>query len=129
MILSYYSTPLNPIFISQIEVKVMVIVLTTTRFPVSKGREVSERYIEVEKEFPPDRSLSKVILRLAARIDGDEIEGIGLSEVKEGKYEEFLKRMMKMTLKYADIEGFSSKSEVFLSGVDALPMVGLEMPE
>ena len=109
--------------------KGMVLVLTTTRFPINKGREVSERYIAVEKEFPPDRSLSKVILRLAARIDGDEIEGIGLSEIKEGKYEEFLKRMMKITLKYADIEGFSSKSEVFLSGVDALPMVGLEMPE
>ena len=107
----------------------MVLVLTTTRFPINKGREVSEKYIAVEKELPPDRSLSKVILRLAARIDGDVIEGIGLSVVKEGKYEEFLKRMMKMTLKYADIEGFSSKSEVFLSGVDALPMVGLEMPE
>ena len=107
----------------------MVIVLTTTRFPVSKGKEVSERYIEVEKEFPPDRSLVKVILRLAARITWNEIEGIGLSEVKEGKYEEFFKRMMMIHLKYADIEGFTTKSEVFLSGVDALPMVGLEMPE
>ena len=107
----------------------MVIVLTTTRFPVSKGREVSERYIVVSKEFPPDRSLTKVILRLAARITGNEVESIGLEEVKEGKYEEYLKRSMMLQLKYADIEGFTTKSEVFLSGVDALPMVGLEMPE
>jgi hypothetical protein len=107
----------------------MVIVLTTTRFPVSKGKEVSEKYIEVTKEFPPDRSIAKEILRLAARITGNEIESIGLSEVKEGKYEEFLKRTMMIRLKYANIEGFTSKSEVFLSGVEAFPMIGLEMPE
>ena len=107
----------------------MVIVLTTTRFPVNKGKEVSERYIEVSKEFPPDRSLAKEILRLAARITGDEVESIGLSEVKEGKYEEFLKRTMMILLRYADIEGFTSKSEIFLSGVEAFPLVGLEFPE
>ena len=107
----------------------MVLILTTSRFPVNKGREVSEKYIEVSKKFPPDRSLGKVILQLAARITGNEIEAIGLSEVKEGKYEEFLKRGMMMELKYADIEGFTSKNEIFLSGVEAFPMIGLEMPE
>ena len=129
MILSYYSTLFNPLKKYQIEVKVMVIVLSITRFPVNKGREVSEKYIEVSKEFPPDRSLGKEILRLAARITGNEVESIGLVEVKEGKYEEYLKRGMLIQLKYADIEGFTSKSEVFISGVDAFPMIGLEMPE
>lgn len=107
----------------------MVLVLSTTRFPISKAKEVSKRYIEVAKEFPYDKSLSKDILRLAARVTGNEIEGIELSEVKEGKYEEFLKRTMMMQLKYADIEGINFKNEIFLSGVAALPMVGLEMPE
>ena len=129
MILSYSSTLFNPFKKYQIEVKVMVIILTTTRFPVNKGREVSEKYIEVSKEFPPDRSLGKEILRLAARLTGNEVESIGLSEVKEGKYEEFLKRGMLIQLKYADIEGFTTKSEVFISGVDAFPMIGLKMPE
>ena len=107
----------------------MVLVLSTTRFPVSKAKEVSKRYIEVAKEFPPDRSLAKDILRLAARITGNEIESIGLSEVKEGKYEEVLKRSMKLQLKFADIEGINFKNEIFLSGVAAFPLVGLEMPE
>ncbi|MHA1239906.1 MAG: hypothetical protein ACTSQU_03845 [Promethearchaeota archaeon] len=107
----------------------MVIILTTTRFPVSKGKEVTERFIDVTKEFPPDKTIDKQILRLAARIIGDEIESITLTEVKEGKYEVFFKRSMMLLLKYADIEGFTSKNEVFLSGVDALPMVGFEMPE
>ena len=107
----------------------MVLVLSTTRFPVSKAKEVSKRYIEVAKEYPPDRSLAKDILRLAARITGNEIESIGLSEVKEGKYEEVLKRSMKLQLKFADIEGINFKNEIFLSGVAAFPLVGLEMPE
>lgn len=107
----------------------MVLILSTTRFPISKAKEVSERYIEVTKEFPPDKSLEKVILRLAARVIGNEIESIGLSEVKEGKYEEFLKRSMMLQLKFADIEGIKFKNEIYLSGIAAFPMVGLEMPE
>lgn len=107
----------------------MVLILGTTRFPVSKAKEVSKRYIEIAKEFPPDKTLEKLILRLAARIIGDEIESITLSEVKEGKYEEVLKRGMMLQLRFADIEGIKFKNEVFLSGVDAFPMVGFEMPE
>jgi len=110
-------------------VKIMILVLSTTRFPISKAMEVSKRYIEVTKKFPPDRSLEKIILQLAARATGNEIESIGLSEVKEGKYEEVFKRASKMQLMYADIEGIKFKVQTFLSGIDALPMVGLEMPE
>ena len=107
----------------------MVLILSTTRFPISKAKEVSKRYIEVTKEFPPDKTLEKVILRLAARVIGNEIESIGLSEVKEGKYEEVLKRSLRLQLKFADIEGINFKNEIFLSGVAAFPLVGLEMPE
>ncbi len=107
----------------------MVLVLSTTRFPINKAKEVSKLYIEVAKEFPPDRTLEKQILRLAARITGEEIESIGLSEVKEGKYEEFLKRSMMLQLKFADIEGIKFKNEIYLSGVEAFQMVGFEIPE
>ena len=107
----------------------MVLVLSTTRFPINKAKEVSKLYIEVAKEFPPDRTLEKQILRLAARITGEEIESIGLSEVKEGKYEEVLKRGMMLQLKFADIEGIKFKNEIYLSGVEAFQMVGFEIPE
>ena len=107
----------------------MVLVLSTTRFPISKAKEVGKRFIEVSKEFPPDKSLEKVILQLGTRIVGDEIEGIALVEVKEGKYEEILERTTKLQLKYADIEGINFKVDLFVSGVKSLPLVGLEMPE
>jgi hypothetical protein len=71
MILSYYSSPLNPIYKILIEVNVMILVLSTTRFPISKAKEVGKRYLEVSKEFPPDKSIAKDILRLGTRIIGD----------------------------------------------------------
>jgi hypothetical protein len=129
MILSYYSSPLNPIYKILIEVNVMILVLSTTRFPISKAKEVGKRYLEVSKEFPPDKSIAKDILRLGTRIIGDEIEGIGLIEVKEGKYDEYLELITKLQLRYADIEGINFKVDLFVSGVKSLPLVGLEMPE
>ncbi|HUW89440.1 MAG TPA: hypothetical protein VMV43_02875 [Candidatus Nanopelagicaceae bacterium] len=107
----------------------MVIIVSTTRFPVSKAKEVSERFIEVTKKFPPDRTLEKQILRMAARITGDEVESISITEVKEGKYEEVYKRSTKIQVMYTDIKGMKFKLQTFLSGTDALPMIGLEMPE
>jgi len=43
-------------------VNVLVLILSTTRFPISQAKEVGKRYLEVAKEFPPDKSLEKVIL-------------------------------------------------------------------
>jgi len=34
-----------------------------------------------------------------------------------------------LQLRFADIEGIKFKNDIFLSGVDAFPMVGFEMPE
>ena len=103
--------------------------MSTTRFPISKSKEVGKRYIEVTKEFPPDKTLGKVILQLGTRIIGDEIESIGLTEVKEGKYDEYLELITKLQLRYADIEGINFKVDLFLSGVKSMPMVGLGLPE
>jgi len=128
MILSYYSSPLNPIKKCQIEVKVMYVV-SITRFPVSKGKEVGERFIEASKKFPLDRSLEKQILKMAARIVGDEVVSITISEVKEGKFEEVFKRSHEVMVFYKDIEGIKFDVQPYLSGTEAFPLVGLEMPE
>ena len=92
----------------------MVLVLSTTRFPISKAKEVGKRYIEVSKEFPLDKSLEKVILLLGTRSIGNKIEVIGLLEVKEGKYGELLERNPKVRLRYADIEGINFIDATFL---------------
>ncbi len=100
----------------------MVLIMTITRFPLSKAKEVTERYIEVTKKYPTDRSLQKVIVRMAARIIDDEVESIGISEVKEGKYEELIKGITQIQVLYRDIEGMKFRVETYFSGAEALPM-------
>ena len=50
-------------------------------------------------------------------------------EVKDGKFKEYMKRFYQNILEYFDIEGYKVDFEVFMSGAEALPLVGLEMPE
>jgi len=103
-------------------------VVTTTRFPINKGKEVGERYIEMVKKYPPNRTLEKTVLQMAARIEGDEVVSIGITEVKEGKFEEVFKLSHEIQMFYADIGGISFDVKPYLSGVEAFPLVGLEMP-
>jgi len=104
-------------------------IVSTTRFPISKGEEVGKRFIEASKKFPYDRSLEKQILRMAAKIVGDEVVSITISEVKEGKFEEVFKRSHEVMVFYKDIEGIKFDVQPYLSGTEAFPLVGLEMPE
>ncbi len=58
----------------------MVLVVTTSYFPADKSEEVGKKYIEMQKNFPPDPTLSKPILRVGVRITSDGMKGIVISE-------------------------------------------------
>lgn len=107
----------------------MVIVMSTAYFPADKSEEVGKKYIEVTKKFPPDRSISKPILRVGVRVTTDGMKVITISEVKEGKFSEFMNRIYQQVLIYSEIEGYRTEQEVFMSGTEAMPLVGLKMPE
>lgn len=107
----------------------MVVVMSTSYFPAAKSAEVGKKYLEVLKKYPPDRSISKPILRVAVRITPDGMKAFTISEVKEGKFNEYMKLVYEQILLYSEIEGYRSEVEVFMSGTEALPLVGLEMPE
>lgn len=107
----------------------MVIILTTSYIPYGKEKAIGEKYLEIVKKYPMDRSLEKSLIRVAVKATHKGIKSISATEVKQGKYDEMLKRITKMNLIYSNVPGFSYKIETFLSGVDALPMIGLSMPE
>lgn len=107
----------------------MVIVVSTAYFPANKSAEVGKTFLEVDKQFPVDKNLSKVLVRAAVRITPEGMKTMVVSEVKEGKVREFLERVYKQLLIYSKIEGYRSNLEVFMSGVEALPLIGLKMPE
>lgn len=107
----------------------MVVVMSTSYFPTAKSAEVGKKYLEVLKKYPPDRTLSKVILPVAVRVTPDGMKAFTISEVKDGKFKEFMNLAYEQILLYSEIEGYRSDIEVFMSGIEALPLVGLEMPE
>lgn len=107
----------------------MVIIMITSWIPFGKEREVGQKYLDVTKKYPMDRSLEKNLVPLGVRATKNGIKAFSVTEVKQGKYEEIIKRITEMQLAYSEIEGFKYKVETFLTGVDAMPMVGLRMPD
>ena len=107
----------------------MVLVMITSWIPYGKEKELGKKYIESVKKFPVDRSLEKTILQVAARPTKDGYKTITLAEVKKGKYEEYYDRLTQQMLMFNEIEGYRYEFETFISGADAMPMVGLELPK
>jgi hypothetical protein len=107
----------------------MVIVVSTTTFPYNKVKDVAKLFLEVTKKLPANRELEKPILRMAARVSEEGLKTISITEVKDGKYKEFMKHLSKVEMEYFQIEGLKFNVETYLSGIDAMSLVGMEMPE
>ena len=103
--------------------------MTTTYFPVASSAKVGKKYVEVLKKFPVDRSIEKLILPTAIKTTHNGWKAISITEVKDGKFKEYMKRFYRNVLGYLEIEGYKVDFEVFMSGAEALPLVGLEIPE
>ena len=107
----------------------MVMVVSTSWFPTSKSAEVGKKYLEVLKQFPPNKAISKVLIPVGVRTTPDGMKSFSISEIKEGKLKEFMNLAYKQILIYSEIEGYRTEMEFYMSGIEALPLVGLEMPE
>ncbi|MFX1497911.1 MAG: hypothetical protein ACFFBH_10315 [Promethearchaeota archaeon] len=106
----------------------MVLVVNTVYFPANKSAEVGKKYLEILKMVPPDKTLAKIIIPLAIRITHEGMKAFSVVEVKKGKFKEWMQQHYKEVLSFAELEGFKQEIEVFMSGGDALPLVGLNMP-
>ena len=104
-------------------------VVSTSWFPTSKSAEVGKKYLEVLKQFPRDKTISKVIVPVGVRTTSDGMKSFTISEIKEGKLKEYMDLAYKQILIYSEIEGYKAEMEFYMSGVEALPLVGLKMPE
>ncbi|MHA1256083.1 MAG: hypothetical protein ACTSPS_10850 [Promethearchaeota archaeon] len=106
----------------------MVYIMITTWSPASKVAEVGKKFIEVRKT-PLDRSIMKRVVPMGVRMLKDGIRNVGIYDVKPGKTEEALGDLTKRMLAFSEIEGFKSEMEVLMSGTEAMPLIGLKMPE
>ena len=106
----------------------MVYIMLTTWGPMSKVAEVGKIYLEVRKT-PIDKSIMKRVVAMGIRVVKEGVRNTSIYDVKPGKVEEALADMTKRMLAFSVIEGFECQMEVLMSGTEAMPLVGLQMPE
>lgn len=108
----------------------MVIVVIHSWFPHDKSAEVGKAFIEVMKKYPADRALYKQAVTACVRATENGIKGLAVDDIKEGKLKESLDLIYRRMLMFGDlVEGLKYEIEVYMSGTEAMPMVGLQMPE
>ena len=105
----------------------MVILVVESWYPASLANRVGKKYLDVIKEYPPDKNISKQILG-AVKAEKEGFHTIFAWNVKEGKTEDALKRMVEAMLMFGEIEGYRYQIDTYLSVAEAMPMIGLELP-
>ncbi len=106
----------------------MVYYIVTNWFPGSSSDEVAKVYLEERKKYPRDKSLLKVVAE-CIRSDEKGIKTMGVSEVKEDRLQEALKRQQEILTMYRNIDGYTSTLEVWWNPAEALGMIEMKAPE
>ena len=108
----------------------MVMVVIKSWFPHNKSAEVGKAFIEVMKKYPADKALYKQAVSACVKATEDGIKGLAVDDIKEGKLKESLDLIYRRMMMFGNlVEGLKYEIEVYMSGAEAMPMVGLEMPE
>ena len=98
-------------------------------YPYSKATEVGQAYLKTRKESGLKAATAKRVVPVAARATTEGFEVYAIYDVKPGKVEEALLILTKSMLAYGDIEGYKYQIDTLLSGSEAMPLIGMEMPE
>jgi len=107
----------------------MVLIVINGWFPAKNSAEAGKKYLEILKKFPRDKTLGKVIVPVGVKITKEGMKTFSVMEVKEGKFKEAMELSYNRLLAYSEIEGYTAEIEIYMSGTEALPLVGLQMPQ
>ncbi len=108
----------------------MPMVIITTQWPHHVSEDVGKAYIEVMKKYPADRSLYKAAVTSCVKATKEGIKGMAVDDVKEGKLQETLDLVYRRMMMFGNlVKDLRYEIEVYMSGTEAMPMIGLKMPE
>jgi len=108
----------------------MPIVVILSQWPHSASEEIGKAYIEVMKKYPVDKSLYKPTLSACVKATQEGFKGLAIDDVKEGKLQETLDLVYRRMLMFGNlVKSLKYEIDVYMSGTEAMPMVGLKMPE
>jgi hypothetical protein len=97
-------------------------------YPTDIVQEVADKYMEVLKEFPFDRSLGKETIQVAVSSNNKGIKVMSIMEAKQDKLWEALRWTGNRMIPFQSIKGFEYKTRVWSTVVEALEPLGMNLP-
>ena len=107
----------------------MPYIVTTGWYPTDIEKEITEKYFEVVKQYPFDRSLGKDSIPVAITTNKKGVKILSIMEVKEGKLEDALTWTSKRMFLLQSIKGWEYKVRVWITIGEALELGGINSPE
>ena len=98
-------------------------------YPTDINTEVTEKFLEVVKEFPFDRSLGKETIQVASNTNKKGVEIISVMEVKQGKLEEAWTWAGNRLAPFQSIKGLEYEIRLWSTVVEALEGSEYSLPE
>ena len=103
--------------------------MITSYYPPHIAPEVGKMYLEARKESALKPSIAKRLVPVGVATTKEGYKIYAVLDVKPGKFEEAWAITSKTMLKFGEIKGYTFTMETLLSGAEAMPMLGLNMPE
>ena len=105
-------------------------IMVTSWWPMgpAKSAEIAKKAYEIAKKFPADES---IMIDLAQGFLGSKmgVKSVAIVNVKEGKLEEAVARVLEIYGLYTEVEGFTYKAEIMVTVEEAWASVGMKPPE
>ena len=98
-------------------------------YPTHIGTEVTEKFLEVVKEFPFDRSLGKETIQVASNTNKNGVEVMSIMEVKQGKLEEAWAWGSKRMGAFQSLKGFEYEMRLWSTLAEAFEGSEYSVPE
>lgn len=98
-------------------------------YPTDIATEVTEKFFEVVKEMPFDRSLAKETMQVASNTNKNGIEVMSIAEVKQGKLEEAWAWGRKRMGYFQNIKGLEYDMRLWSTLAEALEGTDYSLPE
>lgn len=107
----------------------MPYIIVYITYPTSLADEVRERFFEMVKEMPFDKSLGKETVPIASNTNLHGVEVVSVMEVKKGKLEEAWNWARKRMGMFQSIKGLEYDTRLWGTLAEALEGTGYTHPE
>ncbi|MFX1451628.1 MAG: hypothetical protein ACFFCM_12335 [Promethearchaeota archaeon] len=106
----------------------MPYIVVTAWYPSDLAKTVAEKYFEMLKKMPFDRSLGKETIPVAVTTNKRGIKVLSVMEVKQGKLEDAIAWVGKRMAMFIDIKGYEYSERIWSTVIEALDSIGMSLP-